>query len=74
MCHMIADSLTELHEMADKIGVQRQWFQASPPASFPHYDIALSKKELARQHGAVWVERQGFYDAMVRIRKAGFPQ
>ena len=27
MSHMIADTLPELHEMADKIGVARRWFQ-----------------------------------------------
>jgi hypothetical protein len=49
MCHMIADSVEELHEMADKIGVQRKYFQSK---SYPHYDIALSKKKIAVEHGA----------------------
>ena len=50
MCHMMADTLEELHEMADKIGIQRKWFQDKP--RFPHYDISKSKKALAIQHGA----------------------
>lgn len=50
MCHMIADTLTELHEMADKIGVARKWFQNK--ASFPHYDICLAKKQAALVAGA----------------------
>jgi len=46
MCHMIADTEEELHQMADKIGVARKWYQRN------HYDICLSKKKLAIQHGA----------------------
>ena len=28
MCHMVADTLEELHIMADAIGVKRKWFQS----------------------------------------------
>lgn len=51
MCHMIASSLKELHEMADKIGVDRKWFQDT--LSGPHYDIALSKRQLIISYGAI---------------------
>ena len=47
MCHMCADSETELHDMADKIGVDRKWYQGN------HYDVSLSKRKLAVQYGAV---------------------
>src|ERR1700676_5337336 len=50
LCHMIADSIDELHAMADKIGVARKWFQDT--ISGPHYDIALSKRALAISFGA----------------------
>ena len=50
MCHMVADTLDELHAMADKIGVSRRWFQNK--SGHPHYDIALSKRKLAIQFGA----------------------
>lgn len=53
MCHMIADDDDELHAMADKIGVQRRWWQSPDKTSGSHYDIALSKRVLAIQHGAV---------------------
>jgi hypothetical protein len=52
MCHLIADSVEELHAMADTIGVARKWYQA-PPKHSSHYDIALSKKELALAAGAI---------------------
>ena len=47
MCHMIADTEAELHAMADRIGVARRWYQGD------HYDIALSKRALAVEAGAV---------------------
>ena len=50
MCHMVADTLDELHAMADKIGVARKWFQDHRT---PHYDICKSKQELAFKHGAL---------------------
>ena len=52
MCHMVADTTAELMEMADKIGVQRKWLQ-KPGTEYEHFDIALSKRALAIQHGAV---------------------
>ena len=50
VCHMTADTLDELHEMAQIIGIKRQWFQNK---SIPHYDICLSKRILAVQCGAI---------------------
>ena len=51
MCHMIADTQKELLEMVDKIGVQRKWIQDMDTPR-EHFDICLSKKKLAIQHGA----------------------
>jgi hypothetical protein len=50
MCHMMADTVAELHAMADEIGIDRKWFHDS--MSGPHYDIALSKRALAVAAGA----------------------
>lgn len=55
MCHMIADTDEELHAMAACIGVQRRWWQSPEKTSGSHYDIALSKKALALQAGAIEV-------------------
>lgn len=49
MCHMLADTLEELHSMADKIGVDRKWFQGD---DIPHYDVALNKRAMAIENGA----------------------
>ena len=50
MCHMVADTLEELHDMADKIGVMRKHFQKK--SKYPHYDICLAKRDLAINWGA----------------------
>lgn len=51
MCHMIADTTQELLEMVDKIGVARKWIQYAGTDK-EHFDICLSKKELAIKFGA----------------------
>lgn len=53
MCHMMADSLGELHAMADRIGVDRRHFQGD--GKYPHYDICKSKRQQATFVGAVEV-------------------
>jgi len=58
MCHMIADSEEALHCMAARIGVKRKWFQGD------HYDICLSKRELAISEGAVeitWMQASAMH-------------
>jgi hypothetical protein len=47
MCHMLADTVDELHLMADTIGVDRKWFQGD------HYDVALVSRAKAVKNGAV---------------------
>jgi hypothetical protein len=44
---MLADTVDELHLMADAIGVDRKWFQGD------HYDVALVSRALAVKSGAV---------------------
>lgn len=73
MCHLIADTPAELHAMAATIGVARRWYQKA--ASFPHYDICLSKRALAIRAGAVSVtDRKTFVARMQRIRGGRTPE
>jgi hypothetical protein len=58
MCHMVADTLDELHAMADRIGVARRWYQGPPTGRWPHYDIALSKRALAVAAGALPIRQR----------------
>lgn len=63
---MIADSLDELHTMADNIGCKREWFQ---PVSFPHYDLPLFRRKRALEMGAVEVDGRTLAMHMRRIRQ-----
>lgn len=56
MCHMFADTVLELHEMACRIGIRRQWFQDK---SAPHYDVCKSKRSLAVEAGAEEIKYGG---------------
>lgn len=58
MCHMLADTDDELHEMAKRIGVARQWWQSPEKTSGSHYDIALTKRALAVQYGAIEITQR----------------
>lgn len=69
MCHMFADSLDELHAMADAIGVKRKWFQKR--RGFPHYDICKSKRKKAVELGAVEIEWRQLRDIRLAILNAG---
>jgi len=71
MCHMLADTDDELHTMADAIGVQRKWHQKPPICSGSHYDIALSKRSLAVQAGAVEITMRQLASMNMRRRITG---
>lgn len=58
MCHMTADSLGELHDMAGRLAMRRDWFQSPPKASFPHYDIPEHKRAMAIKYGAIEVDNR----------------
>jgi hypothetical protein len=45
MCHMVADGIEELHQMAERLGVCRYY------QNF-HYDISLGKRAAAVRLGA----------------------
>lgn len=65
MCHMVADTLEELHEMADRIGMRREWFQ---PLSSPHYDVCLTRRKKALELGAVEVSARELVKIIRRNR------
>ena len=54
MCHMVADTTSELLAMADTIGVDRKWIQrAGTPKE--HFDVCLKMRKKAIEAGAVEV-------------------
>ena len=78
MCHLWADTLEELLAMVDRIGVQRKWIQGHPELSFGkhrnaswvHFDIAISKKTLALQAGAILTDKYGPVEHTARLNSA----
>jgi hypothetical protein len=64
MCHMIADSEAELHEMAAKIGIKRKWYQGD------HYDICKAKRTLAIELGAKVISRMDLGRMVITQRRA----
>jgi hypothetical protein len=64
-CHLLADTLDDLHAFAEKIGLRRAWFQNG---SAPHYDLVSSRREAAVKAGAVELTRATFRDAYRRAQ------
>jgi hypothetical protein len=50
-CHLIADTLPELHAFAAKLGLKAEWFQDHPVE--PHYDLTVEKRAKAVALGAI---------------------
>ena len=65
MGHMLADTASELHQMAAKIGLKRHWFQ---PKSTPHYDISEASHQLALAAGAKLSDRKTIVSIIRKIR------
>ncbi len=52
VCHMMADTIKELHDFATLLGLKRAWFQNNNKR-FPHYDLTSNKRKIAVKHGAI---------------------
>lgn len=65
-CHLVADTLDELHSFASQIGLRRQWFQSS--ASYPHYDIKLAVRTKAIQLGALPGTRKQIIECAKKLK------
>ena len=67
MCHMLADSTSELLLMADAIGVDRKWLQW-PGKQHEHFDICLAMRKRAVELGAIEITREEL-GAILRERR-----
>jgi hypothetical protein len=55
--HMMTDGdIEELHQMASRIGMKREWFQDHP--IHPHYDVTQGRRIIAIKNGAVPISAQ----------------
>ena len=49
-CHLVADSINELHAFAEQLGLRREWFQDR--TMYPHYDVTVAVRAKALALGA----------------------
>jgi hypothetical protein len=66
LCHLLADSLDELHAMAARIGLEPSLFNLE---IIPHYDLSRAKRQRAIAAGAKVIDRQQL--AMLTERYSG---
>lgn len=64
-CHLVADSLDELHEFAARLGLQRRWFQCR---NYPHYDVTVTVRLRALQLGALDADRRTIVQCCKQMR------
>ncbi len=69
ICHMVADTSEELHDMARAIGMDLRWVQY-PGTPKEHFDVALSKRALAVAAGAVEIDVRDTAAIIRRKREA----
>ncbi|MDI2141302.1 MULTISPECIES: DUF4031 domain-containing protein [unclassified Pseudomonas] len=65
-CHLVADSLDELHSFADRLGLKRSWFQSK--TLYPHYDVTKSVRTRALAMGAKGADREQIVRCAKRMR------
>lgn len=70
MSHLIADNQDELLDFVDKIGVQRKWIQKMDTPE-EHFDIALSKRKLAVELGAIEITMREYAERVEQKRRNG---
>lgn len=66
--HLFADTLEELHAMADRIGMRRAWFQDH--GRLPHYDLVPPRRAAAVAAGAIELDRRAAHAKRMEIRQA----
>lgn len=65
-CHLIADTVEELIEFAELIGLRREWFQAK---STPHFDLTADGREVAVSMGAIELTNRELVAKIRELRK-----
>lgn len=65
-CHMLADTLQELHEFAALIDVDKRLFHRN--ASYPHYDVTVQMRETAIEYGAQPADRRKIIECAKKLK------
>ena len=65
-CHLVADSINELHTFAEQLGLKREWFQDR--TMYPHYDVTVQVKERALALGAYAGDKRTIISCAKRLK------
>lgn len=65
-CHLIADSVQELIEFAESIGMRREWFQSK---STPHFDLTVEGRAAAVAMGAIELNNRELVAKIRELRR-----
>ena len=65
-CHMLADTLQELHDFAALIEVDKRLFHQN--ASYPHYDVTVQMLETALKYGATAADRKKIIECAKKLK------
>jgi hypothetical protein len=70
-CHLVADTVEELHYFAGRMRLKPAWFQDKP--ELPHYDLTKGMRKYAVSLGAIEINWKGISDLMqmYRSRRTG---
>jgi hypothetical protein len=65
-CHLIADSVDELIQFAEAMGMRKEWYQ---PKSSPHFDLTAEGRAIAIDHGAIELDSRSFVAKLRELRE-----
>jgi hypothetical protein len=65
-CHLVADSIAELHVFAAQLGLRQEWFQDR--TMYPHYDVTVSMQRRALALGAQVGDKKTIVACAKRLR------
>lgn len=65
-CHLVADSVEELHFFAGRMRLKPSWFQSK--SDLPHYDLTYGMRVRAVAFGAIEVDRKKILELMKKNR------
>lgn len=65
-CHLVADSVAELHAFAAELGLRKEWFQDQ--TMYPHYDVTVSVQRRALALGAQVGDKRTIVACAKRLR------
>lgn len=73
-CHLWADTDEELHAMARRLGLKREWHQSPEKrnARWSHYDICSpAKRQLAARLGVILTDKYGPTEHVAKLEWNG---